>query len=93
MGKGHFWQLLGRYAPVLVALLGLSGIYALIAERFALGGWLLLPTLILVLAALFMLALGRGKTHQRRLVGVLLLSVITGAEAVAVVVLWAINAL
>lgn len=80
-------QTLRRYAPVLLGLLALSVSYALIAERFALGGRVLLPLLILALGGLFLAAVLRGRARLRRLAGVLLLAVITGAETVAVAVL------
>jgi hypothetical protein len=84
---GRYPQILRRYAPVLLALVGLAVIYGLIAERFALGGWLLLPTVILILGALFLGAVLWGRAGMRRVVGVLLLAVITGAETLAVAVL------
>src|SRR5437870_4239000 len=76
-----------RHLPVILALLAIGGIYALISEQFALGPRGLVPGLIVALVVFLLAALRGGRLALGRTVGLVILAVVTAAEAIGTSVL------
>jgi hypothetical protein len=76
-----------RHVPVFLTLLAIGGIYALISERDALGPRGLVPGLIVALVALLLAAVRGGRRLLGRTVGLVILGVVTVAEAISTTVL------
>jgi hypothetical protein len=76
-----------RHIPVFPALLAIGSIYALISEQFALGPRGLIPGLIIALVTLLLAAVRGGRLLLSRTVGLVILAVVTVAEATSTSVL------
>src|ERR687886_2411956 len=76
-----------RHIPVVLALLAIGGIFALVSEQLALGPRSLIPGLIVVLVLLLLAAVRMGRLHLGRAVGLVILGVVTTAEAAGTLVL------
>jgi uncharacterized membrane protein len=71
-----------RHIPVVCALLAMSGIYALVAEQFALGPRGFIPGLMIALIALLLVAVRSRRLALGRTVGLVILLVVTVAEVI-----------
>jgi hypothetical protein len=76
-----------RHVPVGLALLAIGGGYALISERDLLGPRGLVPGAIVALAVVLLAAVRGGRPALGRSVGLVILGVVTAAEAVSTTVL------
>jgi hypothetical protein len=76
-----------RHIPVFLVLLAIGGIYALISEQLALGPRGLVPGLIVALVVLLLAALRDGRLALGRTIGLVILAVVTVAEAIGTSVL------
>lgn len=76
-----------RHLSAVLALVGIGGIYALISEQLAIGPRGLIPGLIAALVALLLAAVYDGRLALGRTIGLLILAVVTVAEAVGTSVL------
>src|SRR5919202_3924529 len=76
-----------RHIPVVLALLAIGGIYALVSEQLSLGPRGLIPGLIVTLVLLLLAAVRSGRLHLGRAVGLVILGVVTAAEAASTIVL------
>jgi len=76
-----------RHVPVFLTLLIIGSIYASISAQLALGPRGLIPSLTVVLVALLIAALHSGQVHLGRMIGLVLLGVVTVAEATSTSVL------
>jgi len=72
-----------RSVPVFVALLAIGGINYIVSTQFSLGPRELTPGLIVVLIVALALAIRSGQVRTSRSVSVILLGVITVAEAIS----------
>ena len=72
-----------RNIPVFLALLAIGGIYWVISDRFALGPPWLMFAIAVVVIIIFVIAIELQKFVLRRSAGLLLLGVVTLAEAVS----------
>jgi len=71
-----------RHIPVVCALLAMSGIYALVAEQFALGPRGLVPGVMIALIALLLVAGRSRRLALGRAVGLVILLVATVVEVI-----------
>ena len=76
-----------RHIPVVLALLAIGGIFALVSEQLSLGPRGLVPGLIVALVLLLLAAVRMGRLHLGRAVGLVILGVVTTAEAAGTLVL------
>ncbi len=72
-----------NHLPTALAALLLGGIYALIAQRFAVGPRGILPIIVLLLVVLRLTSIRFGRFTVSRQIGIVLLAVITIAEAIS----------
>jgi hypothetical protein len=76
-----------RYIPVFFALLSISGIYALGSDQFTIGLRGFIPSVIVALVALLIAAVRGGHSRLGRTLSLLILGVVTAAEALGTGVL------
>lgn len=76
-----------RHGPALIAVVGIGGIYLLISPNLSPGPRGLLLGLIVVLLVPLLLSLQRGLVQMTRTLGLMLLGVVTLAEAASAILL------
>jgi hypothetical protein len=72
-----------RHLPAFVALLGIGAIYAIIANQLSFGPRGLIPVLLTALVALLIVAVRMGQRMLSRMLGFVILGVVTAAEVIS----------
>jgi hypothetical protein len=71
-----------RHLPVFLALLIIGAIYAIVSGQLAPGPRGLIPSVIVALATMLVIALRSGRLHIGRTIALMILGVVTLAEAI-----------